>query len=205
MNDNKPHWEHVYATRQVTEVSWYQTVAEPSLSWIAATGILADAAIIDIGGGTSNLSKSLLDAGYTNLTVLDISATALNTARQQMGADAGHIAWLEADISTPVDFPQHYTVWHDRAVLHFLTTAKERTHYLDNMRRALKPGGHLILATFAENGPAQCSGLPVQRYSAATLTDMLGGDFMLQRQQDVLHLTPVGHPQAFVYLHFQRV
>ena len=196
---SKNHWERVYATKPAERVSWYQEHAEQSLRLIRSTGVACDAPIIDVGGGASTLVDDLLSAEYTALTVLDMSATALATAQKRLGARATRVQWIEADI-TAAKLPFHaYDVWHDRAVFHFLVSPEERRAYVETVLRAVKPGGHVIVATFAEDGPTHCSGLPVMRYSADALHAEFGAPFTLLRQEKEAHHTPTGGVQKFIY------
>lgn len=200
----KEHWENVYSTKAIDTVSWYQQQAEPSLSLIQSTRVGRNASIIDIGGGASVLVDNLLAAGYLQLHVLDIAAAALTAARQRLGTGAGKVTWLEDDI-TAANLPSRYfDVWHDRAVFHFLTTDEQRTAYIGTLRRSLKMDGHLIVATFAEDGPEKCSGLSVQRYSVEDLQAVFGNSFTLLSQRREEHRTPSGTVQKLVYCHFRR-
>lgn len=195
----KDHWEHVYATKPATGVSWYQEHAGQSLRLIAGTGVPTSGAIIDVGGGASTLVDGLLARGYSNLTVLDLSATALKAAQDRLGASAGQVRWLEGDI-TAIELPVHaYDIWHDRAVFHFLTTPEQRHAYVQAVLRAVRPGGHVIVSTFAEDGPLQCSGLPVVRYSPEGLHAEFGTPFELLQHEKEAHQTPAGNSQRFVY------
>lgn len=195
----KSHWERVYASKPATAVSWFQPHADLSLRLIADTGVPASASIIDVGGGASTLVDDLLARGYTALTVLDLSAGALNAARARLGSAADAVRWIEGDI-TSIALPFHeWDVWHDRAVFHFLTDAAQRRAYVDAVLRAVKPGGHVIVSTFAEDGPLQCSGLPVMRYSAGQLHAEFGAPFALLRHEREEHQTPSGATQRFVY------
>ena len=200
--DRVAHWEQLYTQRAPTEVSWYQVDPVRSVEWIMATGVPKDAPVIDVGGGASLLVDRLLDAGYTDLTVLDISDTALQRARQRLGARASRVTWLQGDI-TQASLPQTYAVWHDRAAFHFLTTADDQRRYVETARRAVRPGGHLILATFSLAGPPRCSGLDVVRYAPQTLHEAFGRDLLLRKTADEIHRTPRGAEQAFVYVWFQ--
>ncbi len=196
---SKQHWEQVYTTKTATGVSWFQEHARQSLQLIRQTGAASDAGIIDVGGGASTLVDDLLEEGYSNLTVLDLSETALSTAKERLGKRAGDAAWLVGDI-TRVELPRHaYDIWHDRAVFHFLTTREEREAYVYAVIRAVKPGGHVIVATFAEDGPKQCSGLPVVRYSADALHAEFGNPFTLLKQEREEHRAPFGTVQKFIY------
>lgn len=169
----KEHWEHVYSTKPVDSVSWFQAHAEQSLRLIQATGVPLSASIIDVGGGASTLVDDLLHRRYSAITVLDLSAAALIAAKTRLGLRSTAVQWIEADIANAM-LPVHaYDVWHDRAVFHFLTSPQDRRAYIAAVLRAVKPGGHVIVATFAEDGPTQCSGLPVMRYSAMRLNCMV--------------------------------
>ena len=196
---SKQHWEQVYKTKGATSVSWYQEHAQQSLERIRQTGVQRGAGIIDVGGGASTLVDDLLADGYSNLSVLDLSEAALAAAKQRLGARAQQVSWLVGDI-TQVNLPRHaYAVWHDRAVFHFLTTAEEREAYVRAVLRAVRPGGHVIVATFAEDGPERCSGLPVVRYSADGLHAQFGAPFTLLRHEREEHHTPAGAVQKFIY------
>lgn len=200
----KDHWEKVYATKAVTSVSWFQEHAQTSLDLIRSTGVPRDAAIIDVGGGASTLVDDLLLDGYSHLAVLDISAAALAAAQQRIGPLADHVQWLEADI-TQADLPTaHFDVWHDRAVFHFLTSPQDRQRYVETVMHAVKPGGHVIIATFAEDGPLQCSGLPVMRYRPGELHAQFGEAFHLLRHSKEAHLTPSGAIQQFIYCYCRK-
>jgi ubiquinone/menaquinone biosynthesis C-methylase UbiE len=196
---SKDHWEKVYTSKATDAVSWFQPHADRSVDLVKGTGAGRDAAIIDVGGGASTLVDDLLANGYTNLTVLDLSAAALAAARKRLGAKAAKVRWIEADI-TKAELPaHHFDVWHDRAVFHFLTSAIDRAAYVRAVFRAVKLGGHVIVATFAEDGPDECSGLPVMRYNAEGLHDEFGESFTLLRHEMEAHHTPAGKVQQFVY------
>jgi len=195
----KDHWEQIYATKPATGVSWFQEHAVRSLGLIESTDEPTSAAIIDVGGGASTLVDDLLAAGYSKLTVLDLSLAALQATQSRLGPAAARVEWLEGDI-TSIQLPAHaFDIWHDRAVFHFLTTAEQRQAYVRKVLTAVKPGGHIIVSTFAEDGPLQCSGLPVTRYSAAGLHAEFGPPFELLRHETEVHLTPSGNTQQFVY------
>lgn len=196
---SKDHWERVYTTKQTDSVSWFQQHADLSLELIRATGAGKDAAIIDVGGGASTLVDDLLAEGYTDLTVLDLSKTALDTARNRLGYEESKVRWLDADI-TQADLPSNrYDIWHDRAVFHFLTDPADRAAYVQKVMLSVKPGGHVIVATFAQDGPLQCSDLPVMRYSPDELHDQFGEAFKLLIHCTEQHHTPGGKVQPFVY------
>lgn len=200
----KTHWETVYSTRPADRVSWYQQHADQSLAMIRSTGMPRSGRIIDVGGGASTLVDDLLADGYPDLTVLDLSSAALQVARQRLGHQAKTVAWLEGDVTT-VELPHHhFDTWHDRAVFHFLTDEQDRRAYVANVLRAVKPSGHVIIATFAEDGPAKCSGLPVMRYSAERLHAEFGESFAMVKQEHESHRTPAGAIQNFVYCYCRR-
>ncbi len=205
MQSKKEHWEKVYSSKAPEAVGWFQERAQLSLDLIKATGLGTDAAIIDVGGGASRLVDDLVARGYVDLTVLDLSAAALSAARQRLGEQQNKVRWIEADI-TEVELPaQHYDIWHDRAVFHFLTAAEQRAAYVRAVLRSVKPGGYVIVATFAEDGPEQCSGLPVVRYRPDELHNEFGEAFTLLRHQKEVHRTPFGTEQQFVYCCLRRV
>jgi ubiquinone/menaquinone biosynthesis C-methylase UbiE len=203
MNHQKDHWENLYQTRNADSVSWFQKQAALSLRLIERSGIALGDAVIDVGGGSSTLVDDLLARGYSNLAVLDISWKSLEIARQRLGVKAGRVRWISGDI-TALRLPaHHYALWHDRAVFHFLVDAADRQRYVQSIQRSVKPGGHVIIATFAEDGPERCSGLPVRRYSAAELSKELGGRFVLQHHEKETHETPLGTQQNFNYCWFK--
>lgn len=202
---SKQHWETVYTTKATDEVSWFQNHAELSLKIIRDSDIPLSGKIIDVGGGASTLVDDLLNAGYCNISVLDLSGAALAKAKARLGAKAATIKWLEANI-LDVDLPaNYYDVWHDRAVFHFLTTEAERHQYVEQVMRAVKPGGLVIVATFAEDGPEKCSGLPVMRYSTEALHSEFGDAFQLLGSEPEVHITPAGKEQKFVYCFCKRM
>ncbi len=200
----KSHWEHVYETKSVDAVSWFQPHAEQSLRLIHQTGLSPTASIIDVGGGASTLVDDLLNDGFRSVTVLDLSGAALAAAKARLGDRAASVTWLEADI-TQVALPRNaYDVWHDRAVFHFLTSDRDRQAYVSAVLRAVKPGGYVIVATFAEDGPLQCSGLPVVRYSPNTLHAEFGAPFNLVKHEREEHHTPSGEVQKFIYCYCRK-
>ena len=165
MTELKSHWEKVYQTKKPTEVGWFQPHLTRSLEMILRAGLDRNSEIIDVGGGASTLVDDLLNDGYKRVTVLDMSQEALNVSKQRLAGQSKNVAWIEGDI-TAVDLPEyHYDLWHDRAVFHFLTRSEDRYRYLNRLTKALKPAGHVIIATFASQGPTHCSGLDVVRYS----------------------------------------
>lgn len=202
--NQRDHWERIYSTKPVERLGWFEPHLQTSLSWIKQSGLPADAPIIDVGGGASTLVEDLLQAGFRAITVLDLSAQALSRAKARLGANAERVTWLVGDITTVDLHARSFELWHDRAVFHFLTAPEQQRKYRDNLLKALKPGGHLIIATFALEAPPTCSGLPVQRYSVEQLEHTLGAEFALTRHQKELHLTPGGVEQMYLYCHFHR-
>jgi 2-polyprenyl-3-methyl-5-hydroxy-6-metoxy-1,4-benzoquinol methylase len=203
MIGRQAHWENVYATKDEHAVSWFQEKADISLDLIRATGVKAAAPIIDIGGGASRLVDTLLDDGFKAVIVLDFSEKALEKSKARLGARGADVQWVTADITT-WEPSQTYDVWHDRAALHFLTDPKDRAAYAERVSKAVRPGGHVIIGTFAPDGPERCSGLPVVRYDAATLGKLLGRSFELIETRRHEHKTPAGVTQRFQFSRFQR-
>ncbi|QSR89174.1 class I SAM-dependent methyltransferase [Methylacidiphilum caldifontis] len=199
----KQHWETVYQTKATDDVSWFQKRPALSLNLIEATGVGKDAGVIDVGGGASVLVDFLLDAGFAKPAVLDISAAALACARKRLGVRAGLVEWFEADV-TEFYPPRRFHLWHDRALFHFLTHKDDRQKYVETLRRTLTPDGHVIIATFAVDGPVKCSGLDVVRYDAPAIRAALGEEFRLLEQVDETHITPWNTEQKFSYFRFVR-
>ncbi len=202
--DPKAHWEQVYATKATTAVSWFQVHARMSLRLLVEAGVPPTAALLDVGGGASVLADDLLDRGFTQLTVLDISGAALAAARERLGARATQVQWIEANL-LEAELPEAgFDLWHDRAVFHFLTEASDRRAYVRQLRRALKPGGLALIAPFADDGPQKCSGLPVMRYSPEALAAELGPGFTLLRAERDTHRTPFDTEQRFLFCLFRK-
>lgn len=199
----RDHWEQVYTTKAPAEMSWYQEHPVLSMELVRSARVHRDAAILDAGGGASTLVDDLVDAGFRNVTVLDISGAALAAARSRLGPGASGVRWIEADLLEAPLAENSFDLWHDRAVFHFLTLPEARRAYVRQMRRALRPGGHLIVATFAEDGPVKCSGLPAMRYSAAGLAAELGEGWTLLAEEKEDHATPSGNIQRFTYCLFR--
>jgi SAM-dependent methyltransferase len=197
------HWDRVYKTKPTTEVSWYEERPTRSLDLIAASGIQKNEPVIDVGGGAAFLVDALLLAGYTDLTVLDISAEVIEQLRKRLGAAAQGVSLLREDVTT-LKPSRRYALWHDRAVFHFLIEHEDRVRYVEALRRTLQPNGHLILATFGPQGPQRCSDLPVARYDSTTLAAEIGADFKLMDSSLVTHRTPRGTEQQFLYCRFVR-
>jgi 2-polyprenyl-3-methyl-5-hydroxy-6-metoxy-1,4-benzoquinol methylase len=197
--DTKTHWEKVYATKAPEAVSWYRPHLETSLALIERAAAGYSASIIDVGGGESTLVDDLLAKGYENITVLDVSKTAIDVTKKRLGLAAEQIHWLVADITEAQLEAGAYDVWHDRAVFHFLTTSEHRAAYVRQVARAVKPGGHVIVSTFGPEGPTKCSGLDVIRYDANSLHDQFGVRFRLVQSSKELHRTPFGTTQQFLF------
>jgi SAM-dependent methyltransferase len=197
------HWENVYTTKRENEVSWFQQSPAPSLELIVQAGATSKSAIIDIGGGASRLVDHLVEQGFEDVTVLDLSGAALAAAKSRLGTGAERVNWIVADATTwePV---KSYDIWHDRAAFHFLTDTSDRAAYVDRLGRGLKIGGHAIIATFALDGPEKCSGLPVARYDSASLGRTLGTAFKLVHTQRHEHVTPWDSRQNFQFSVFRR-
>jgi 2-polyprenyl-3-methyl-5-hydroxy-6-metoxy-1,4-benzoquinol methylase len=198
--DTKSHWEKVYAGKTPEGVSWYRPHLETSLALIGRATIgNKSASILDVGGGESTLVDDLLERGYENITVLDISQVAVDVTRKRLGPAAARVRWVTGDITQVQEEPSSCDVWHDRAVFHFLTAPGERLAYVRNAARTVKPGGHVIVSTFGPEGPAKCSGLDVMRYDAESLHAEFGVRFRLMESSKELHRTPFGGTQQFLY------
>jgi len=202
--DTKTHWEHIYETKAPTTVSWYQEHAQYSLQFIQNTNVQKTGHIIDIGGGASTLVDDLLKTGFQRISVLDVSRTALQVARQRLNTRAPDVNWIEADI-TQADLPREtFDLWHDRAVFHFLTDPVDRQHYIDTVRHSVRKAGHVIVATFAPDGPDHCSGLEVVRYSPESLHEEFGAGFEIVDSTHETHHTPFGTEQKFIYCYCRK-
>ncbi|MBS0221305.1 MAG: class I SAM-dependent methyltransferase [Proteobacteria bacterium] len=201
-DDPHGHWEGMYATKAEDTLSWYQRHSSRSLAYVTAAASWASP-IIDIGGGSSTLVDDLLARGYANITVLDIAEAGLAKTKARLGAQASRVNWIVADIRHWHP-PRLYEVWHDRAMFHFLTSAEDQAAYLAALRAGTTPEATVILATFAPDGPEQCSGLPIQRYSPQTLASLLGPSFRLVEETAETHTTPSGIEQRFSYAVFRR-
>jgi ubiquinone/menaquinone biosynthesis C-methylase UbiE len=197
--DVQAHWERIYSQKSADEVSWYRPHLETSLALIAQAASSPSASIIDVGGGESTLVDDLLARGYADITVLDISQTAIDANRERLGKAAERLRWLVADITQVELAPASYEVWHDRAVFHFLTEPRDRVAYIRQAARAVKPGGHVIVSAFGLEGPVKCSGLEVVRYDTESLHAEFGARFRLIESSKELHQTPLGTTQQFLY------
>jgi len=197
--NQKAHWDKVYSTKPAEAVSWFAPHLETSLKLIHTASTNKDAAIIDIGGGESTLVDDLFIEGYRNLSVLDISQKAIDVAKGRMGQNANRIQWYCADI-TQASLPEAYfDIWHDRAVFHFLTKQSDRDQYVERVKRSVKHGGYVIMATFGPEGPTQCSDLDVERYDIQKLHDQFGNSFELLQSSTEIHQTPMDTTQQFLY------
>jgi 2-polyprenyl-3-methyl-5-hydroxy-6-metoxy-1,4-benzoquinol methylase len=194
------HWDAIYTDEDPAGASWCEDEPIRSLALVRDANLPKDAPILDVGGGTSKLALRLAEDGYHDITVADISAEALAAARAQ--TDRPEVAWVAADVRDQ-DFGRQYDLWHDRAVFHFMVQANDRDAYLRVLRATVRPEGHVVLATFGPNGPDSCSGLPVRRYDAQALADLLAMDFDLISAESEVHRTPSGASQEFTYAHFR--
>lgn len=203
--DRKSHWENVYQTKGRNEVSWFREHLDTSLQMITNTGVGRDAAIIDVGGGNSNLVDDLLERGYVDVSVIDISGKAISDSKGRLGRAAEQVNWLIADI-TDIELPaNHFGVWHDRAVFHFLIDSEDRRKYVELVMRSVKLGGHIIVASFGLKGPQKCSGLDVMRYSPESMHGEFGNNFQLVECVNETHNTPSGKIQDFLYCYCRKV
>ena len=202
--DAHSHWDKVYAIKRPEMLSWYRPHLETSLALIERVASSLSAPIIDVGGGASTLADDLLLRGYEDVTVLDISKTAIDAARRRLGPDAGRVRWIVADILETRLERHAYEIWHDRAVFHFLTRPDQRVAYVEQLVRAVQPGGHLVISTFGPAGPTTCSGLDVKRYDEKMLQDEFGKQFELIEGSRELHHTPEGITQEFLHCCFRR-
>lgn len=198
------HWENVYASKGEADVSWFQETPALSVELMELVGATPDSAIIDIGGGASRLVDALVARGFKDLTVLDLSSAALAASRKRLGSQSDQVAWIAADI-TEWEPSRAYDIWHDRAAFHFLTDRADQAAYVARLESALRQGGHAIIGTFAPDGPEKCSGLPVVRYDATSLQEVLGPGFALVDSRRYNHTTPMGATQKFHFSTFRRV
>ncbi len=196
---SRDHWDAVYRTKGSDHVSWFRPHLDRSLAFLEASNLGQTASVIDVGGGASTFVDDLLDRGYTNISVLDLSETALDTARARLGQRVSRVSWICADV-TDAQLPvAAYDFWHDRAVFHFLRDPLARSRYVAAVRRSLKPGGHIVVATFGPFGPEKCSGLEVMRFTPEALHAEFGSDFARLADATEIHTTPWGTEQEFVY------
>jgi|ERR1700757_3905542 len=201
--DRKKHWENIYTTKELKDVSWYQPTPETSLNFLKEFNIGKTAKIIDVGGGDSFLVDNLLDLGYENIAVLDISEAAINRAKKRLGERAAKVKWIVADAASFKPSEQ-YDFWHDRAAFHFLTEDAEITNYIDTIRHSLKPNGVLVIGTFSEQGPKKCSGIEIKQYSETTMVERLQKFFEKVKCITVDHKTPFDTIQNFIFCSFKK-
>jgi SAM-dependent methyltransferase len=203
--ERQDHWENAYSSKPIDHLGWYAPRLQLSLAWIEALALPLKAPLLDVGGGASTLVDDLLDLGYRNITVLDIAGTALRSAQSRLAERAGLVTWLHSEITAAGLPPDHFDLWHDRAVFHFLTERAQQQAYRERLLQALKPGRYVIIGVFAPEAPPRCSGLPVQRYTLEELQTTLGPQLKLMRHQKQLHVTPGGVEQMYQYAQFQRI
>ena len=204
MFNRKKHWGDVYQEKSPSELSWYQKEPKLSLELIRCTNVASNDAIIDVGGGASVLVDYLSKESFTNLTVLDISENAIAMAKKRLGDTAKSIEWIVSDI-TQFDTSQKFSLWHDRALFHFLTDPSDREIYVKALIKAIRTEGHLIIATFATGGPEKCSGLEIVQYNSEKMIAELGDNFSLVEERKEIHITPANKEQEFIFFHFLRV
>lgn len=202
--NRKNHWENIYGTKQLDEVSWYQPIPETSLSFVKEINLPLDAAIIDIGGGDSFLVDNLLKWGYTNVSVLDISEKAIERAQDRLGAKFKNVKWIVSDV-TDFEPSEKYDFWHDRAAFHFLTNENEVVQYAEITSKNVNPNGFLFVGTFSENGPKKCSGIEIKQYSEEALSQVFTDSFQLEKSFTIDHPTPFGTIQNFVFCAMKRI
>ncbi|NOS94594.1 MAG: class I SAM-dependent methyltransferase [Cyclobacteriaceae bacterium] len=202
--DRKKHWENIYQTKDLKDVSWYQPTPTTSLDFLKQFNISKTSKIIDIGGGDSFFVDHLLDLGYSDITVLDISAVSLDKAKQRLGDLAKKVKWIVADASTFKPTEQ-YDFWHDRAAFHFLTREQDITSYIDTIQQSIKPKGVLVIGTFSEQGPQKCSGIEIKQYSEVSMTNRLKEFFEKIKCISVDHMTPFNTIQNFIFCSFKKI
>jgi len=201
--DAKEHWENVWTTKKSNEVSWYQEYPQTSINLILPTNPSKDAKIIDVGGGDSNLAETLLDLGFKNITVLDISANALERAKKRLGNKSNMITWIESDI-LEFENDNRYDIWHDRALLHFLTSEENLKNYVKLVKQHVMQGGYLIISTFSTKGPIKCSGLDTRQYSKESIQELFSNEFEHVKSFEEEHVTPRGMGQIFTWNVFRK-
>jgi ubiquinone/menaquinone biosynthesis C-methylase UbiE len=202
--DRKKHWENIYQTKQLDEVSWYQPTPEASLGFVKQFNVPKSAKIIDIGGGDSFLVDHLLDLGYQDITVLDLSEAALDRAKQRLGDRSTKVKWIVADAAT-FKPKEKYDFWHDRAAFHFLTNEKEIKNYINTVQQGITSAGILVIGTFSEKGPSKCSGIEIKQYSERSMTDRLKKFFEKIKCINVDHITPFDTVQNFIFCSFRKL
>ena len=202
LSSTQEHWDRVWAEKDPDEVSWFQAEPRTSLEMIDALNLPPTAPIVDVGGGASRLAGELLERGFRDVTVADVSEAALAKARERLGAAGEEIKWVKADVRSQ-DFGRRFALWHDRAVFHFLVEQEDRERYAEVLRHSLAPDGHAVISTFGPDGPTSCSGLPTARYDAEELAAALAPAVSLVASRLAVHETPSGKEQQFLYAHFR--
>lgn len=203
----KDHWEKVYASKEINRLGWYEEVPEPSFKLISRCPIAKDDAVLDVGAGASTLIDYLLEGGYKNVIAVDISETALNKLKERLGEEkSSQVKWIVDDITQPMHMEnlKNIALWHDRALLHFLLEEKEREMYLSVLKKVVKKGGYVIIASFSLIGAKKCSGLNVMNYDQRILFDFLGEDFDLIEHFDYTYHTPSSEERPYIYTLFKR-
>jgi SAM-dependent methyltransferase len=200
----KAHWENVYQTKEFYQMGWFQNHPTVSLDLIQKLELSKNAKIIDVGGGDSYLVDYLLEMGFHDLHVLDISANAIGKVKIRLGENAENVNWLIGDI-IDFEFDKGFDLWHDRAVFHFLLSKDEINQYIENVKKAIKQGGYLIIGTFSEKGPDKCSRLPITKYSLAQLESAFSPYFKVLRAFNSDHFTPNGQVQNYSFCCFERI
>ena len=204
MSERKKHWENIYQSKELKEVSWYQLIPTTSLNFLKDFNVPKTAKLIDVGGGDSFLVDHLLELGFNDITVLDISESALDRAKKRLGKDANKVKWIIADAANFQPIEQ-YDFWHDRATFHFLTNEREIENYINTIKESIKPNGVLVFGTFSEEGPKKCSGIEIKQYSEKSMTDKLSEFFNKVKCMTVNHITPFDTIQNFIFCSFKRV
>ena len=199
----RDHWETIYSHKVETDLSWHQDDPSVSLELMQEAGLTPETSVIDIGAGTSRVVDRLLSLGLRDISVLDLSAHALEKVRYRLGDRGKTVSWIAADV-TAWQSSRVYDIWHDRAVFHFLVDPVDRASYVERLSSSLTLGSHAVIATFAPDGPEKCSGLDVKRYSPDLLSKTLGNTFDLVAHRFHLHRTPAGRPQSFQYSLFRK-
>ena len=202
-NSTKNHWNSIYSTKKLNQVSWYQPIPQVSLDFIESLNFSKDAPILDVGGGDSFLCDNLIELGYSNITVLDISDVAIQRAKRRLGNDANKVSWIVSDILN-FEPKEKYAIWHDRAVFHFLRENENINKYLNSLLEGLVENGRMILGAFAENGPTRCCALDVKRYSFEDFNNLFSDRFTIVKTQNSIHKTPFDTEQSFNFIEAKK-
>ena len=202
-NSTKNHWNSIYSTKKLNQVSWYQPIPQVSLDFIESLNFSKDAPILDVGGGDSFLCDNLIELGYSNITVLDISDVAIQRAKKRLGNNANKVSWIVSDILN-FEPKEKYAIWHDRAVFHFLRENENINKYLNSLLEGLVENGRMILGAFAENGPTRCCALDVKRYSFEDFNSLFSNGFTIVKTQNSIHKTPFDTEQSFNFIEAKK-